>query len=139
MEVVQFFADFAVRNRSSCLTPASRCLVLLCVAVAQGFGLCSTRADGSIALPVITAHPLSQTVTPGSTATFSVTATSGTPFRYQWRFNGADIPQATNSVHAVASAQAQNAGYYVAVVQNNAGASPSLPAFLSLEYTNGGT
>src|SRR6266853_1390889 len=46
----------------------------------------------------ITTQPVSQSVTIGQTATFSVTATSGSPpLSYQWQKNGAAIATATSS------------------------------------------
>src|SRR6266576_3811142 len=46
----------------------------------------------------ITTQPVSQSVTIGQTATFSVTATSGSPpLSYQWQKNGAAIAAATSS------------------------------------------
>ena len=42
--------------------------------------------------PLITTQPLSQTVTVGQTATFSVAATGTQPLSYQWQKNGTDIP-----------------------------------------------
>jgi hypothetical protein len=58
-------------------------------------GLClfsqAVFADG---LPVITVQPASQIVSPGGTATLTVTATGAASL--QWRFNGTDIPGATS-------------------------------------------
>lgn len=96
-------------------------------------------AADSTAVPVISAQPQSQTVAIGTAVSFSMTATSGTPLSYQWRFNGADIPQATNPVYAVSGAQPQNGGYYAVVVRNSEGVVPSLPAYLALDYPTGGT
>jgi sugar lactone lactonase YvrE len=42
--------------------------------------------------PAITNQPASQTVAPGSSATFDVGATGGGLFNYQWRFNGTNVP-----------------------------------------------
>ena len=41
--------------------------------------------------PSITTQPLSQTITAGQTATFSVTAAGTAPLSYQWQKNGAAI------------------------------------------------
>jgi hypothetical protein len=80
--------------------------------------------------PVITAHPQNQTVAPGNTATFSVTATGATG--YQWRFNGTNINGGTSSALQVPSAQAANAGYYMVVARNETGWVPSQMAYLSV-------
>jgi hypothetical protein len=90
-------------------------------------------ADG---LPVITVQPASQIVSPGNTATLTVTATGATSF--QWRFNGADISGATNSTLQVPNAQTNNAGYYMAVAKNATGWVPSQMAWLSVVSGPGG-
>ena len=100
-------------------------------------GLClfsqAVFADG---LPVITVPPANQIVSPGDTATLTVTATSATSF--QWRFNGADISGATNSTLQVPNAQTNNAGYYMAVAKNATGWVPSQMAWLSVVSGPGG-
>src|SRR5207244_6044937 len=50
--------------------------------------------------PSITAQPLSQTVTAGQPASFSVTAAGTAPLSYQWNKNGAAISGATSSTYA---------------------------------------
>src|SRR5262249_23865895 len=47
--------------------------------------------------PAITTQPVSQTVTAGATATFSVVASGTAPLRYQWQKNGANISGATSA------------------------------------------
>ena len=47
--------------------------------------------------PVITTHPISQTVATGSTVTFSVTATGTQPLSYRWRRNGVFLGPVTES------------------------------------------
>lgn len=86
-------------------------------------------------LPVITASPTNQTVIPGNTATFSVTATGATG--YQWRFNGTNISDGTNATLQVVNAQGTNSGYYSAAVKNSTGWVPSQMAYLFLDYTLG--
>ena len=46
--------------------------------------------------PAITTQPLSQTVTVGQTASFSVTVTGTAPFTYEWQKNNANISGATS-------------------------------------------
>src|SRR5882762_1724685 len=50
-----------------------------------------------IVLPSITTQPVSQSVTAGQTATFSVAATGAAPLSYQWQKNGANIVGATTA------------------------------------------
>ncbi len=70
-------------------------------------------------LPVISAQPVSATVTTGGSASFSVTATGATG--YQWAFNGGNISGATNPTHALSNVTAANAGSYRVAVSNAAG------------------
>lgn len=67
--------------------------------------------------PVITAQPVSRTVSAGGSASFSVTAAGGI-LSYQWYFNGAALSGATGADLTVSSAQSANAGAYHVVVSN---------------------
>src|SRR2546425_35630 len=71
--------------------------------------------------PAITAQPQSQTVDPGATATFQVTATGSPPLLYQWRLNDAPLDGATNDTLTVTNVQLLNAGDYTVEVRNLAG------------------
>ena len=105
-----------------------------CCVVANAFGS-ATSLDATltvIAPPAITAQPQSRTNNVGTSASFSVTATGTAPLRYQWRFNGADIGDATNTSYTIASAQTDNAGGYTAVVANDYGAVTSVVATLTV-------
>jgi len=82
--------------------------------------------------PAITAQPQSLSVTAGSNATFTVTATGTAPLHYQWRFNGTDLAEATGSSYLCAKAQATDAGSYAVVVSNMAGVVTSADAVLSV-------
>jgi hypothetical protein len=85
-----------------------------------------THADS---LPVFSTQPTNQTVWPGNTATFSVAATGATSF--QWRFNGVDILNATNSTLQVTNVRTNDCGYYMTVAKNATGWVPSGLAYLS--------
>lgn len=81
-------------------------------------------------LPVITSSPTNKQVAVGASATFNVTVTGATGYR--WRFNGQDITGATNSSCTVTNAQYTNAGYYVVIAKNASGWAPSQMAYLSV-------
>ena len=53
------------------------------------------RIDYGTALPGITSHPVSRTVQPGESVTFSVSASGPPVLRYQWQRNGVSISGAT--------------------------------------------
>jgi len=84
------------------------------------FALAWSQEQTLDTIPVITAAPVSQTVTQGATATFSVTAL-GLGLTYQWHSNGAPITGATSDVFALTSAQVQHVGFYAVGITNSAG------------------
>lgn len=71
--------------------------------------------------PTILISPTNQVVTLGRPATFSVGALGPAPLAYQWRFNGTNLPGATNPVLSLAAARHQDIGDYQVVVFNRYG------------------
>jgi glucose/arabinose dehydrogenase len=83
--------------------------------------------------PSITSHPQSISVSPGSPASFSVSASGATPMSYQWQRNAADIPGATSQSYTIASAQASdNGARFRARVTNSSGNALSNEAVLTV-------
>jgi large repetitive protein len=77
--------------------------------------------------PAIGTPPQSVTVTEGESATFGVDA-GGTPtLFYQWRKNGTDITDATNTSLTLANLCAGDAGEFDVVIRNVAGSVTSTP------------
>ena len=70
--------------------------------------------------PSIGIPPVSQIVSPGATATFTVTAT-GPVLQYLWFFNGNPISGAASNSLVIPNAQAGNVGNYYVAVANPAG------------------
>jgi plastocyanin len=90
----------------------------------------------SVVAPTITLQPVSQTVTPGNTATFSVQVTGTAPLTYQWSKSGTVIPTATSASYTTpATTPADNSAQFVLVVSNSAGTSTSSAAVLSVSST----
>ena len=94
-------------------------------AIPAGLGGVAAIAAGwyhTVALlgPIITMQPMAQTFTLGGDVTLSV-GTVGTALSYQWQFNGANIPGATNSTLNLANLSLTNAGAYRVMVSNTAG------------------
>ncbi len=84
--------------------------------------------------PIIATQPLAQSFAPGGAVALSVGAV-GTGLAYQWQFNGANIPGATNSTLNLANLSAASAGAYRVVVANTAGGSlASQDAILQLLF-----
>ena len=76
--------------------------------------------------PVITTHPLSQSVDAGSTVNFTVVASGTPPLTYQWRYNnvnladGANVTGATTSTLRLTGVTTAQFGNYSVVVRNAA-------------------
>jgi sugar lactone lactonase YvrE len=92
---------------------------------------------GSDSAPFFTAQPASQTVNLGSNATFSMGIAGTAPFSFQWNFNGAPIPGATNPSYTVAQAQQSAAGSYTVTVTNLDGSTTSSAAMLTIGVPSG--
>ncbi len=68
----------------------------------------------------------------GGEFTFYVNEANGQPVRYQWRFNGADIPDATNVTLHLSNVQSNDLGGYSVAVIDPSGASAVITAPLML-------
>jgi hypothetical protein len=82
--------------------------------------------------PSITTQPANQTVAPGGTATFVVDATGDGTLRYQWQFEGEDLPGKTDFTLNVINVHQANVGNYQVIVTNDFGSVTSSPAALNL-------
>lgn len=82
--------------------------------------------------PVILVQPVSQVVTQGSNVTFTVTADGTPPLAYQWWFDDAPLPGATNSSLTLTNTVAEQAGLYTVTITNAHGAVTSEPAELTV-------
>jgi hypothetical protein len=88
---------------------------------------------------VITTQPTNQIVPVGGDAVFSVSAFAELPLTYQWRFNGSDVPHATNAQLRLENVSPAHAGAYSVLVSTAAGVWPSDLAFLDVSRPSGGT
>lgn len=82
--------------------------------------------------PSVTTQPVSQSVNPGSSVTFTVVATATPAPTYQWSLNGTALPGATASSLTLTNVTAANAGNYTVVVTNTLGFEPSAAATLAV-------
>ena len=82
--------------------------------------------------PFITLQPTNETASVSNSATFRVVSSGTTPLYYQWAFNGANIPQATNASLILSNVLFANAGTYSATVTNMAGLVVSSNAVLTV-------
>ena len=86
---------------------------------------------GGINAPVLTSQPgLHRAVDAGNNVTFSAAANGLAPLKYQWRLNGTNVLNATNSAYNLTNAQPTNSGFYTLIVTNAAGSVTSAPVSL---------
>jgi hypothetical protein len=89
------------------------------------------KCSGPVA-PVIFSQPTNQTVLIGQSADFIVLAAGTQPLSYQWSFEGAAIPGATNATLSLTNVQSLQAGAYSVGVTNIVGGVTSSNAQLSV-------
>jgi hypothetical protein len=81
----------------------------------------------------IITSPVSQSVSAGTTVTFTGAASGTAPLSYQWQFGDANIAGATNTSLTLANAVIANAGGYTIVASNPYGSATSSVATLSVD------
>ncbi len=85
----------------------------------------SAPSDGAAltlnTLPTVSVAPISQSVSPGSAVTFSVTATGTGPFTYQWKQNNVVIDGATSYTYSIPASSGAHVGTYTVVITGPAG------------------
>ena len=86
--------------------------------------------------PIVMTHPHSQSALPGTNLTLNTLAIGDAPLGYQWRLNGANIPNATNASLALTNLTTPNAGNYSVVVTNAAGATTSRAAVVRVKTSD---
>ena len=83
--------------------------------------------------PTFTLHPTNQGVFPGTNLTLTATALgTAWPITYQWRFEGTNIPNATNAVYNVANVSITNLGTYSVAATDLNGTTYSSNAFINV-------
>ena len=89
---------------------------------ASGVVVLNYQLDTGFATPpVITTQPSDLNVSAGDTVTICASVSGSPPLFFQWQFNGANLPDATNGCLTIPSVDATNAGSYSYVVYNSAG------------------
>lgn len=83
-----------------------------------------------ITTPFIVVQPTSRSVFRGSNTVFSVLADGAPPLSYQWRFNGANLPNATNATLLLTNVQPTQNGMYSLRVTNRFGFADTVNAEL---------
>jgi Immunoglobulin domain len=90
------------------------------------------RTDETNLPPLILSQPQSQTVAVGASVTFTVVAEGTGPLEYQWRHDGEEVANATNTTLTLDNVQSTDAGKYSVRVSNSFGSVPSGEAMLKV-------
>ena len=92
------------------------------------------HVDWNNLIPILMSQPGSRSTIAGSDTAFSVTAAGGSStLGYQWTWNGASIPGATNPTLSLVGVQTNQAGSYAVVITNFAGSVTSAVASLTVK------
>ncbi|EEF61684.1 immunoglobulin domain-containing protein [Pedosphaera parvula] len=75
--------------------------------------------------PAFDTPPSSQVASAGTNAAWNISVFGTPPLSYQWQFNGTDINGATNTSLSLTNIQADNAGLYSIIVNNQYGTASS--------------
>src|SRR5467141_628725 len=108
------------------------------VAVSNSAGSVNSNAailtvNATPVAPAITTQPISQTVTAGQTATFSVTASGTAPLNYQWLKNGGVVSSGPSASYTTPATIATDTGaQFTVAVSNSAGSATSSAATLTV-------
>lgn len=113
-----WLADLLIADRA--LTPAE-------VAVYQAGQWAVAPAPGTPVASPAASVPL------GTNLTLSVALGGTPPFQYQWQFNGANLPGATNATLVLASPQVTDSGNYAVRVANALGTNQSPALTVSIQ------
>lgn len=93
----------------------------------------SALVIGGLDAPYFVSEPINDLATDkGGNVHFAVSVGGKAPLRYQWLFNGTNVPAATNAGLAINNAQLTNAGNYSVVVTNSFGSITSSIVSLSV-------
>ena len=95
-----------------------------------GNGIIAFSLAPKLAAPTICGQPRNHYVGANGMLGFMSVGAIGSPLRYQWRFNGVAIPNATSRTLDVPDVQTSKLGYYSAVVTNAMGVVTSAVAVL---------
>jgi hypothetical protein len=101
-------------------------------ALDTGNGVIAFNLAAKLAAPSICGQPQNDIVLRGGVGFFSVGA-SGAPQKYQWRFNGTNIPTATNETIDIFNVQSAICGNYTVVITNSMGSVTSSIALLDIQ------
>jgi len=101
--------------------------------VSNSFGAVTSHVASVTILPLLITSPLlDKTIKSGAPARFQATVSGPRPLRYQWQFNGTNLPGATNETLKFSKLKLQHDGEYSFIVSNLFGAATSAVAKLTV-------
>ena len=80
----------------------------------------------------ILSQPQSKNIRHGSNDVLTIFATGANPIRYQWQFNGADIPGATATNLNIVNAQSNHVGTYTVLLEDGVSTAASQTALVDV-------
>jgi DNA-binding beta-propeller fold protein YncE len=109
------------------------------VIVSNGASTVATSGTATLTVnpvaPAIVTQPQSQTVSAGSTASFSVVASGTAPLSYQWQQNGANIAGANAASYTTPTLTTSSSGSSFDVIVSNAASSTATSNAVTLTVT----
>ncbi len=100
------------------------------LAVSSGFSHCLALVGSGP--PMLVAPLINRQAVRGGTVYWRATASGAWPLRYQWMFNGTELPSATNNLLVLTNLDPAQAGDYSVIVSNTLGRVASQPGRLTL-------
>lgn len=88
-------------------------------------------------VPVVGSQPQNQTVLAGSPVTMSIASSGALPLTFQWYFNNAAIPGATDPILVLPAVSSTDAGQYHVVIANALGSATSQHGTLTVHALTG--
>jgi len=122
--------NLAFRNE---LAPTSSLSYVALMTTPGSSTICNITLSNSSMAPSIVTQPVSQSVTAGQTATFSVATTGSAPLKYQWMKNGVAISGANTSNYSTPVTKiTDNGAQFTVSVSNASGTVTSNSALLTV-------
>jgi len=86
--------------------------------------------------PSVLTQPANAPLWEHATYPFTAGVFGTPPLTYQWQYEGADLPGATEAVLTVTNVSLADGGYYRVIVANSSGSATSSPALLTVQLGN---
>src|SRR3954447_18184530 len=126
-QLIMELFSFIARRPGRSMAALGAALLLAIVALQP------SRAGVVASAPVITSQPSNAVAGVGEDIAFGVVAIGQPPLHYQWRFNGGNLANETNSTLLLTNLSFGRAGSYSVLVTNSFGSTNSTNAILTIQ------